>query len=153
MLKVHIRWMIRRDMPEVLAIEADSYGRQAWGEDEFIQFLRKRNAIGMVAEEGGMRIVGFMVYALYPRRIEVVKLAVGPACQRRGVGRQLAQKLILKLSHQRRTELGGWVSDRNLAGHQFLRAVGARAVEVDRDAYRFVYTYQREAAEAIARLT
>ena len=54
--RVHIRWMIRRDMPEVLAIEHASF-EYPWCEEEFLRVLRQRNCIGMVAEHGE-RIVG-----------------------------------------------------------------------------------------------
>ncbi|MGL4463263.1 MAG: ribosomal-protein-alanine N-acetyltransferase RimI, partial [Planctomycetia bacterium] len=40
-LRVHIRWMIRRDMPEVLHIEQESYDF-AWTEEDFLQCLRQR---------------------------------------------------------------------------------------------------------------
>src|SRR5690606_11527131 len=56
-LRVHIRWMIRRDMPEVLQIEKASF-EFPWYEDDFIRCLRQRNCIGMVAEQGE-RVVGF----------------------------------------------------------------------------------------------
>ena len=56
-LKVHIRWMIRRDMTEALAIEADSF-EFPWCENDFLRCLRQRNCIGMVAEHND-RIVGF----------------------------------------------------------------------------------------------
>ena len=46
---VHIRWMIRRDMPEVLSIENESF-EFPWSEEDFIRCLRQRNCIGMVAE-------------------------------------------------------------------------------------------------------
>jgi len=46
---VHIRWMIRRDMPEVLEIEDRSF-EFSWSEEDFIRCLRQRNCIGMVAE-------------------------------------------------------------------------------------------------------
>ena len=46
---VHIRWMIRRDMPEVLDIENRSF-EFSWTEEDFIRCLRQRNCIGMVAE-------------------------------------------------------------------------------------------------------
>ena len=48
-INVHIRWMIRRDMPEVLGIENSSF-EFSWSEDDFIRCLRQRNCIGMVAE-------------------------------------------------------------------------------------------------------
>ena len=43
--RVHIRWMIRRDMPEVLAIEHASF-EYPWCEEEFLRVLRQRNCIG-----------------------------------------------------------------------------------------------------------
>ena len=48
-LRVHIRWMIRRDMAEVLEIERGAF-EFPWFEEEFIRCLRQRNCIGMVAE-------------------------------------------------------------------------------------------------------
>ncbi|MEK6238743.1 MAG: ribosomal-protein-alanine N-acetyltransferase RimI, partial [Planctomycetales bacterium] len=48
-LRVHIRWMIRRDMPEVLAIENSSF-EFPWSEEDFLRSLQQRNCIGMVAE-------------------------------------------------------------------------------------------------------
>ena len=38
---VHIRWMIRRDMPTVLSIEESSF-EFAWSEEEFIRCLRQQ---------------------------------------------------------------------------------------------------------------
>ena len=46
---LHMRWMIRRDMPDVLKIENANF-EFAWSEDDFIRCLRQRNCIGMVAE-------------------------------------------------------------------------------------------------------
>ena len=57
---VHIRWMIRRDMPEVLAIEGQSF-EFPWSEEDFLRCLRQRKCIGMVAEQHE-RVIGFMIY-------------------------------------------------------------------------------------------
>ncbi len=35
-VRVHIRWMIRRDMPEVLATETESC-KQAWSEEDLLR--------------------------------------------------------------------------------------------------------------------
>jgi ribosomal-protein-alanine N-acetyltransferase len=59
-LPVHIRWMIRRDMPEVLHTEQGAF-EYAWTEEDFLRCLRQRNCIGMVAEQGE-KVVGFMIY-------------------------------------------------------------------------------------------
>ena len=61
-LSVQIRWMIRRDMAEVLDIERDSFEFN-WTEEDFLSCLRQRNCIGMVAEHEG-RVCGFMIYFL-----------------------------------------------------------------------------------------
>src|SRR5918999_229603 len=48
-VRVHIRWMIRRDMPEVLAIEHASF-EYPWCEEEFLRVLRQRVGHQMVAK-------------------------------------------------------------------------------------------------------
>ena len=75
-VRVHIRWMIRRDMPEVLAIEHASF-EFPWGEEEFLRVLRQRNCIGMVAEQGE-RVVGFMIYELHKNKLHIMNFAVHP---------------------------------------------------------------------------
>src|SRR5262245_49541922 len=72
-LRVHIRWMIRRDMPEVLQIEQDSFD-YSWTEEDFLRCLRQRNCIGMVAE-AGERVVGFMIYELHKSKLHVLNFA------------------------------------------------------------------------------
>ena len=132
-LRVHIRWMIRRDMPEVLAIEAESF-EFPWLEEDFIRCLRQRNCIGMVAEHDD-RVVGFMIYELAKSRIQVLNFATAARYRRRGVGAQMAAKLIGKLSAQRRTRIVLEVRETNLAAQLFFRQSGFRAVSVLRNYY------------------
>lgn len=144
---VHIRWMIRRDFPEVLDIEAAS-SPLPWNEDDFLDQIRKRNCIGMVAERG-MDVVGFMLYTLNPKHIEVVKFAVSPASRRCGVGRQMVARLAQKLSPHRRQRIVLDCRESLTIGHLFLRSCGFLAVSVSRcafqdtgeDAYRFELNY------------
>ncbi len=110
--RVHIRWMIRRDMPEVLAIEHASF-EFPWCEEEFLRVLRQRNCIGMVAEHGE-RIVGFMIYELHRHKIHVLDFATHAEFRRRGVGRQMIAKLVGKLSTQRRNRISLYVRETNL---------------------------------------
>jgi len=132
-VRIHIRWMIRRDMPEVLAIEAESF-EFPWLEEDFIRCLRGRNCIGMVAEYDD-RIVGFMIYELAKNRIQVLNLATAAKWRRRGVGSQMAAKLVGKLSAQRRTRITLEVRETNLPAQLFFRTSGFRAVSVLRDFY------------------
>ena len=131
--RVHIRWMIRRDMPEVLAIEHASF-EYPWCEEEFLRVLRQRNCIGMVAEYGE-RIVGFMIYELHRNKIHVLDFASHPDFRRRGIGRQMIAKLVGKLSTQRRSRIALYLRETNLPAQLFFRVVGFRAMEVVREHY------------------
>lgn len=133
-IRVHIRWMIRRDMPEVLEIEQASF-EYPWGEDEFIRCLRQKNCIGMVAEHE-QRVIGFMIYELHKNRIHILVFAVHPDFRRRSMGSQMIAKLIGKLSSQRRTRILLEVRETNLVGQQFFRAVGFKAISVLRGFYQ-----------------
>ena len=122
-VRVHIRWMIRRDMPEVLAIEEDSF-EFPWSEEEFLRCLRQRNCIGMVAEHDE-RVVGFMIYELNKTRIHVLNFAVARDHRRLGVGKQMISKLIGKLSSQRRARIILEVRETNLPAQLFFARAGS----------------------------
>ena len=92
MARVTLRWVIRRDMPEVLDIERQSF-EFAWTEEEFLCCLRQRNCIGMVADLDH-QIVGFMVYELHKSRLRILNLAVDPEFHRQGIGSQMVDRLI-----------------------------------------------------------
>ena len=133
LLKVHIRWMIRRDMPEVLHTEQHSF-EYAWTEDDFLRCLRQRNCIGMVAEHNE-RVVGFMIYELHKTRLHVLNFAVNPQFRRMAIGGQMVAKLIGKLSSHRRSKITLAVRERNLDAQLFFRAEGFKATRVLRNYY------------------
>jgi ribosomal-protein-alanine N-acetyltransferase len=147
---VHIRWMIRRDMPEVLRIEENSF-EFPWSEEDFIRCLRQRNCIGMVAEHDES-IVGFMIYELHKNRLHILNFAVHDNFRRAGVGEQMLGKLITKLSHQRRSRIMLEVRETNLDAQLFFRQMGFRAMSVLRDFYddtvedAYLMQYSHEAA-------
>ena len=157
-LEVHIRWMIRRDIPEILGIETSSF-EYPWQEDDFVRCLRQRNCIGMVAEYRD-RIVGFFIYELHKTRLNILNFAVHPDYRHNGIGSQMVNKLTDKLSHQKRTRILLEISERNLPAQMFFRALGFRAISVlknhyheentDEDAYLMEYRYQSTIDEVMA---
>jgi ribosomal-protein-alanine N-acetyltransferase len=144
-LRTHIRWMIRRDMPEVCRIEADSF-EYPWTLDDFLRCLRQRNCIGMVAEHNDT-VVGYMVYQLEKDTLPVLNFAVDPDHRGRGVGRQMVDKLVGKLTSHRRTAIIVRVRESNLAAQLFFRRQGFLAEAVrhgyyadsGEDAYEMAY--------------
>lgn len=144
-MRVHVRWMVRRDFPEVLAIEQNCF-EYPWREEDFLHCLRQRNCIGMVAEYEG-RVVGFMIYEVPKNRIHLLNVATAPEFRRRGVASQMIAKLIGKLTHQRRNKIVMEVRETNLPALVFFRSLGFRATvvlknfydEMNEDAYVLQY--------------
>ena len=132
-VRIHIRWMIRRDMPEVLAAELASF-EYAWTEDDFLRCLRQRNCIGMVAETDE-HVIGFMIYELHRNRLHILNFAVHPNARRTGIGAQMVAKLVNKLSTHRRQKISLAVRERNLEAQVFFRNHDFRATRVLRRYY------------------
>lgn len=123
-----IRWLISRDLPDVLKLEEESFD-VPWNEDDFKLNLKQRNVIGMVLEEEGV-IQGYMIYALEKKFLQLLNLGVGKEYRRQGVGTQLIERLQDKLSQERRTKISAHVRESNLEGLNFFKACGFKAVSV-----------------------
>lgn len=132
-VKVQVRWMLRRDMHDVLAIERECF-EYAWSEEEFLNCLRMRNCIGVVAELD-RKIVGFMIYELPKNKIHLLNIATLREYRRLGVATQMIAKLIGKLAHPRRNRITLQVRETNLQAQLFFRSSGFRATEILKDFY------------------
>jgi len=129
-LKVHTRWMIRRDFPEVLDFEdRDPHG---WSEALFLATLRQRDTIGLVAEDP-RGVVGVVVYTLHKHHLGLLRLAVHPSVRRRRVGAQLVARLVAKLGIHKRQYIDAVVRESDMGALKFFRACGFRAVELWRE--------------------
>lgn len=136
----HIRWLIRRDMREVLHIQQGSF-EFSWTEEDFLKALRQRNCIGMVCEFKE-KIVGFMIYSLHKHKLHILNFAVDPDHLREDIGTTMFKKLESKLSVNRRTMIALEVRETNLAAQLFFREMGFRAT----DTYRGYYEGTSESA-------
>lgn len=141
-----IRFLIRRDMPQVLAIEQASFP-SPWYEEDFLHQLRQRSTIGIVMERrneaGHAEVIAYAIYGLHKHYSEILNFAVHPDHRRQGVGSLLCEDIMRRLVNGR-TRAVAYVADHNLVAHLFWRACGFRAVGIDRDrwegadAYKFV---------------
>jgi [ribosomal protein S18]-alanine N-acetyltransferase len=131
---VHIRWMIRRDMPQVMEI-GNALG---WDEEEFIHHLRQRNCIGMVAERFET-ILGYMLYELNEGELKLLNMAVHPDHRRSRIGSQMITHAKRKLITHRRRKLVAAVSDANLPAHLLFHFNDFKTLPNARDVYHFVY--------------
>jgi ribosomal-protein-alanine N-acetyltransferase len=129
-VRSHIRWMINRDLEQILQIESDTFDFP-WCSDDFLAALRKRNCIGMVAEDLDRETVaGYMLYELHPRRLQVVNFAVDSDVHRRRVGTAMVNKLKSKLTAARRSRIMLELRETNLPAQLFFRAVGFKCISL-----------------------
>jgi len=133
-LRIHVRWMIRRDMQEVLEIEREAF-EFPWSDEDFTRCLRQRNCIGMVAESGDS-VVAFMIYELHRSRLHVLNFAVARSHRRLGIGTRMMEKLVGKLTPERRSRIVLEVRETNLPAQLFFRSLGFRAISVLKDFYQ-----------------
>ncbi|XZE20883.1 GNAT family N-acetyltransferase [Pirellulaceae bacterium SH449] len=143
---VDIRWMIRRDMDEVLEIEKQSFD-DPWQKKDFIERLRVPNNIGMVFTYQEV-VAGYVVYTLHKRSLEILNLAVHPEYRRCSAGTLLIERLQYKVNgHFRRDHITALVRETNLPAQMLLSKnhficdgiiKGAYRAH-DEDAYSFTY--------------
>lgn len=155
-MNTNIRWLIHRDMDEVIEIERASYD-DPWTEDEFMSYLRQRNVIGQVVERTSYErstyeILGFMVYEFHVHAMQLLNIAVRPDCRMQGIGASMIDKMKGKMSQQKRL-LSVTVRETNVGGQLFFRAMGLRCEEIIRDYYTGYsedgYEFQYRLAERV----
>lgn len=134
MQKVHVRWMIRRDLAEAVAI-SQATDPFPWSDDDFIDKLGQRNCIGMVAEAGD-RVLGYVVYTLHTSYLQIEAIATAPDMQRQGVGRQMMATVLAKIGEERRRQgIRIVVHETGLAAQLFFKACGFKATRIVRNSF------------------
>lgn len=157
-MKIQVRWLIRRDLQEVVNIEWQCF-ENYWTEEDFLAALRQRNCIGMVAVDLDSKeqpILGYMLYELHKSRLDVLNFAVHPEWQRHGVGTAMVARLKDKLSQQRRKRIKLETRESNLRSQLFWKSQEFECIDVlrqhyddtDEDAYLFQYTLEVPVAES-----
>lgn len=133
-MKTHTRWMIRADIYRVLEIERLSF-EFPWTEEDFIQCFRNKKIVPTVAEDKDGSIIGFMFYELHEDHIHVINFAVHPSFKRKNVATTMVNKLIEKLSENRRNRIMMEVRETNLDALLFFKLHGFKAVSILRSYY------------------
>lgn len=143
MSPIHVRWYIRRDLEEMIDIEYQCFPKP-WSENDFFQTLQNRKVSAFVAEYRE-KIIGYLVFELRKKYINIFNLAVHPDYQRQGVATELVKNLKTRLLNER-TKLKAEVADYNLDAHLFFKSQEFKAIKIvpqffdDVDAYKFVFS-------------
>ena len=127
---MHVRWMQPTDRNRIVEIEGVSC-ENPWKHSDFSKVLSQAMYIGMVCEHRG-RVVGFLIYGLYPMSLHIVNIAT--CMPRQGVATSLITSLKTKIATPR-NRLTLEVRENNLGAQLFFRSVGFRAKMIIHDLY------------------
>jgi ribosomal-protein-alanine N-acetyltransferase len=90
--------MSTSDLTDVLEIERASF-TYPWSHNFFLQELQVGYAHSLLATIGE-KSVGYVIYWLLPREIDIHNLAVQPTYRRRGIGRALLETVVEEARRQ-----------------------------------------------------
>lgn len=140
--RIRPRWMIRRDLVAIEAIEAATFANP-WTAEDFCRRLRKLDSIGQVVEIDE-RVAAYCLYVLTPVAIRLLRIATDRRWRRHGAATAMVDRLKKKLSSNRRHWIRADVPETRLPAQLFLRSQGFRAIQCLPDAvpeptYRFEF--------------
>lgn len=110
---------------ELAALHAPVF-RHAWSEEDFAGMLSQGNVFGFIARPVGKpkQSAGFVLARLVAGEAEILTIAVSPAFQRRGIGRELMEGILRHLHHERAESLFLEVDESNSAAQALYRRLG-----------------------------
>lgn len=137
--KYDVRWLFRKDMPHIEAMEHDTYDC-AMPDYVIEEILKARNSIGKcivnsleASTKRYAKPLGYMIYTIEPdqHRMELVRLVVGKQHRRQGLGTQLLRHLTERIdrSHKYHQLLAACYGE-HYAALMLLRAVGMTVTKI-----------------------
>ena len=122
--------MDRRDLREILRIEADSF-RHPWSERDFIEHFENPYSVALVVERSRL-ILGYEVFGIHAPWIQLYSCVVHRGYRRQAIGSQLVTSLGRQVADGECAGIVAKIPERNLAAQLFLRKCGFRAVKIAR---------------------
>lgn len=134
-----IRWLIRRDVAQVLVVDEASFV-DCWKEADLLEQLRQRNCVALVAEHTATQIIlGYIIYELHKDTLRIIRLAVYPQHRRQGIAARMVQRIKNIMSTRGVRAILLDINEQNLPGQLFCRSQDFRGEYRD-DAIRFRYS-------------
>lgn len=125
---IDVRQFERRDLKRVVDIERDSFGKDAWPAQAFVEYWHESPELFLVAQYG-RRIVGYSITRTNWRGAELDSIAVDPGYRGKGIAQALLDATVTRLrSPKTRSQAGCtlrlMVSTGNAPALRFYRQYG-----------------------------
>jgi [ribosomal protein S18]-alanine N-acetyltransferase len=93
---IAIRPFKPRDLPGILRIERESFNRDAWPRQLFVEYSRNAPVVFLVATVGGS-IAGYSIACFTRHGAEIVSVGVRPKFRQQGVATALLKKTLQRV--------------------------------------------------------
>ena len=120
---VTVRVFEKSDLPGILRMERESFDRDAWPREVFLEYAAAVPDLFLVARVEG-RTAGYSIACLTRHGAEVASLAVRPRYRQRGVATALLNATIRKLRRSGAAAVWLMVRPRNEAAIRLYRKLG-----------------------------
>jgi ribosomal-protein-alanine N-acetyltransferase len=110
------------DLADIIEIERASFA-YPWSSSFFLQELKVTCARSLLALVGE-RPIGYIIYWMLPREIDIHNLAVHPAYRRRGIGKALLEAVINQARREDVTRVTLEVRKSNVAAQKLYHSLG-----------------------------
>ena len=97
---MEVRPFQSRNLDRILEIEHDSFGRDAWNRQLFLDYVRQCPELFLVASHS-RRIGGYIITCTEGKDAELVSIAVDPRDRLRGLGKAMLDATIAQLRARR----------------------------------------------------
>lgn len=121
-MKVHR--LVENDLPAVLALDMQT-NPHPWNQAQWQDSLRQHVCLGLTSQD---RLLGVVVAMPLPEEAELLLIAVQPAHQGLGLGRELLQALLDLLRAEYRERLFLEVRTSNVRAQKFYAAAGFQEI-------------------------
>lgn len=111
----------------LFAIESTVFTEDRYNLELFRHLCQDNRDLLLVARVGN-RTVGYVMGELHPRGAEVISLAVAPAFRKRGIGRRLMRRLLIRMERTGIVRVFLMVREGNAAAISLYRSMGFRRV-------------------------
>jgi N-acetylglutamate synthase-like GNAT family acetyltransferase len=133
-----MRYIKNEDIDRIVYLEKDT-AHEPLTRKEIIQFRKKNNVSIVVCED--KQAVGFAIFKIFPKYLEIVRLAVDPLLRRKGIGSRIMNSIIQSQSNKDRDKIIVEVHQDYLGSHLFLKKFGFTAIQKKKNPEWYEFTY------------
>lgn len=143
-----MRYIKDSDMMFIVNLERDT-AHDPLTKKQIREYRQKKNVTIVVCED--KQPVGYAIFKIFPKYLEIVRLAVDPLLRRKGFGTRIIDSIIQCKSNKEREKIVIEVHQDYLTSHLFLKAMDFTAIQKKDNPEIYEFTYlipQEELVEA-----